>query len=104
MDKKIKIYLAIFVLAIAWILYADASKKKPINWYPAFTAKHKIPYGTHILRNELNHLFPNTQIRDMRRPPYVMLKDSSLQGTYIFVNNMCVGWQVVSLSCHRPFV
>lgn len=87
MDKKIKIYISIFVLIIVWIVYVDASKKDPINWYSSFAAKHKIPYGTYVLRTELNNLFPNTKIKDIRISPYVKLKDTTTNGTYLFLND-----------------
>ena len=87
MDRKLKIYLGLLTIAIFWLIYMDASKKDSINWFPSFAAKDKIPYGTYVLRNELPDLFPKTAIRDMIRPPYLHLKDSSLTGTYFFLNN-----------------
>ena len=86
MDKKIKIYIALFVVVVGLILYADATKQKPISWFPSYAAKHKIPYGTYILKTELPSLFPNTKITELRKPPYLVLKDSTINGTYFFVN------------------
>ena len=51
MDKKIKIYIALFVLIVAFIIYTDANKAKPINWTPSYVADHKLPYGTYVLNN-----------------------------------------------------
>lgn len=87
MDKKMKLYISIFALAIIWIVYADVTKKNPINWYPSFAAKDKIPYGTFVLRTELESLFSTTEIRDVQISPYVKLKDSTLKGTYLFIND-----------------
>ncbi len=87
MDKKTKISLFIFVVAVIWIVYSDFAKSKSINWYPSFSSKHKIPYGTYVLRNELSTLFKESDIKDIRKPPYEVLKDSTLTGTYFFVNN-----------------
>ena len=87
MDKKMKIYISIFVVAIIWIVYADAIKKDPINWYPSFAAKHKTPYGTYVLRTELETMFSDTEIIDVRISPYVKLKDTTFRGTYVFIND-----------------
>ena len=71
-----KIYIGLFVLAIIWIVYADAIKKDPISWFPSYVSKHKIPYGTYVLRTELETMFPDTEIKDVRISPYVKLKDT----------------------------
>ena len=86
MDRKIKIYITIFILCIGYLVYADYTKQKPISWFPSFVSKHKIPYGTYVLRNELPHLFPNTPIKEVYKPPYLFLKDSTQKGTYFFVD------------------
>ena len=88
MDKKMKIYIGLFVLAIIWIVYADAIKKDPISWFPSYVSKHKIPYGTYVLRTELETMFPDTEIKDVRISPYVKLKDTTVKGTYLFINNV----------------
>ncbi len=87
MDKRIKIYIVIFLAIVALLIYADATKLKPINWFPSYTAKDKIPYGTYILRNELSKIFPETQIKEIRKAPYLYLQDSTISGTYFFVDN-----------------
>ena len=87
MDKKTKIYIGLFLLLILAIVYYEYSKPKPINWYPSYAKKHKIPYGTYVLRNELSTLFPSTEIEDVKIPPYVFLGDSTKQGTYVFIDH-----------------
>jgi hypothetical protein len=87
MDKVSKIYLTTFILLILGFIYIQSTKKKPINWFPSYVAKHKIPYGTYVLKEELPKLFPSTKIKNSYKPPYLYLKDSTLTGTYFFVNN-----------------
>lgn len=86
MDRKIKIYSALFLIIVGFILYADATKPKEISWFPSYAAKHKIPYGTYLLKTELATLFPETKITEINKSPYMVLKDSTLQGTYFFVD------------------
>lgn len=84
MDKKVKIYLGILAAAIAVIVYMEMVKPTPVNWFPSFAAKHKIPYGTYILKNEMNTLFKD--IKEVNNPPYIYLNDTTVTGTYFFLN------------------
>jgi len=87
LDKRIKIYIGIFILIVSAIYYADAIKQKPINWFPSYVSKHKIPYGTYVLKKELPFLFPNTKIREINQSPFLFLKDTTVNGTYFFVDS-----------------
>lgn len=87
MSTKTKIYLLLFVLLVGFIIYVENSKPKPINWYPSYTAKHKIPYGTYVVRNELKSLLGSEFIEDIKIAPYVFLQDTTKSGTYVFVDD-----------------
>lgn len=84
MDKRIKIYIGIFIAIVCMLVYADATKQKPISWFPSYTAKDKIPYGTHVLRKEMPKFFK--KVKDINRSPYLYLQDSTVNGTYFFVD------------------
>ncbi|GGK58947.1 MULTISPECIES: DUF4350 domain-containing protein [Flavobacteriaceae] len=86
MDKKTKIYAVLFVLLIFGYIYLESTKKQPINWFPSFVAKHKIPLGTYVLNKELSSIFPSNNIETVAIPPYVYLQDSTRTGTYFFVD------------------
>jgi len=85
-DKKTKIYVVAFLVLILGYLYLQSNKKQPVNWFPSYVAKHKIPYGTFVLRNQMVNLFPKTEIKTVNSPPYVYLEDSTRVGTYFFVD------------------
>lgn len=87
MSKRLKIYYLLTFVALTWILVANVTRKKPINWMPSFVAEHKLPYGTYVLREELSELFPNTEVKDIQLSPYMKLKDPSVSGTYLFLND-----------------
>ncbi len=87
MNKKIIFYIALLFLFILSMLYLENAKSKPINWFPSYTAKHKIPYGSYILKEELKNLFPNTKIKTVTKAPYVFLNEEEQNGTYFFVND-----------------
>jgi hypothetical protein len=86
LDKKIKIYIAIFITVVGLIMYADATKPKPISWFPSYVAKHKIPYGTYVIKDQLSSLFPGTIVKEIRQNPFTFLTDTTKKGTYFFVN------------------
>lgn len=87
MFKKVKLHIILCLIAIIWIVYADSVRKKPINWYPSFTSYHKIPFGTFVLRETLPTFLSKTDLKEIRQSPYVQLQDSTLIGTYFFVND-----------------
>ncbi|MBJ2175615.1 DUF4350 domain-containing protein [Aureibaculum sp. A20] len=68
-------------------IYLESVKPKPLNWFPTYAANHKLPYGTYVLRNELETIFPDTEIQDIITPPYVFLQDTTQMGTYFFIND-----------------
>ena len=86
MDKNTKIYIVAFVLLILGYIYLESTKKQPVNWFPSYAAKHKIPYGTFVLEQELKNLFPSTEIKTVDIPPYIYLGDSTRVGTYFFAD------------------
>ncbi len=86
MDKTLKIYIGLFVLAVLAMFFYESSKPKPINWYPSYVKKHKIPYGTYILYHELEDLFPEKEIKDIPISPYIYLKNKTREGTYLFID------------------
>lgn len=86
MNKKLKIYVSIFIAMFALIIFMEYTKPKPINWFPSFASHHKIPYGTYVLSNEFQDLFKNTEVKRIQQAPYQFLQDTTLNGTYFFVD------------------
>jgi len=86
LDTKAKIYIVAFLVLISGLIYLETTKKKPVNWFPSYTAKHKIPYGTFVLREEMSNLFPSEEIKNIKIPPYIYLEDTTRVGTYFFVD------------------
>jgi len=86
LDKKLKIHIGLLIFIILGIVYIESIKPKEINWFPSYAAKHKIPYGTYVLHNELPSLFSKKGVRDVYQSPYLFLKNSTSNGTYFFVD------------------
>lgn len=87
MDKKVKIYVGLLLLLTLALIAVEYSKPKPINWFSSYVRKHKIPYGTYVLYQQLPTLFPDVKIENVPVSPYVFLQDETKKGTYIFIDN-----------------
>lgn len=87
MTTKTKIYFILLLLVVAGIIAIEATRPKPVNWYPSYSAKHKLPYGTYIVRNELASLLNTDRINNIAIAPYNYLQDTANNGTYIFIDN-----------------
>lgn len=70
----------------ALIIFMEATKPTPINWFPSYASHHKIPYGTYVLNKEFKKLFKDTEIQTINQSPYQFLQDTTKNGTYFFLN------------------
>ena len=86
----------ILVLIFLGAIAIEFSKPKPINWSKTFNETHKIPYGTYIYFNELNQLFPNSEIKEVGVTPFEFFNQSYNNedlnyftgGTYMYIDEM----------------
>lgn len=86
MTKLQKTFLFVFLLVLAALVYMEATKPRPINWYPSYSKADKIPLGTYVLHDLMEHSFKGN-FNEKYIPPFEALRDSTLAGTYFFVNN-----------------
>ncbi|WP_338731230.1 DUF4350 domain-containing protein [Mangrovimonas cancribranchiae] len=85
MTKKAKIYIALIVFTMLSLVAYEYLKPKEINWFPSYAKHHKIPFGTYVLHEQLENIFPKT--KDVTIPPFEFLKNDTITGSYFFVNN-----------------
>ncbi|MCW8981269.1 MAG: DUF4350 domain-containing protein [Altibacter sp.] len=74
------------LLMVAALVYLEATRPLPVNWFPSYTQEDKIPLGTYVMHDVLKKRLGEDLV-DMRQPPFENLRDTSLSGTYLFVNN-----------------
>lgn len=95
MNRTVKVYIAILILLFIGVALIEFSKPKPIDWRRTYNEKHKIPYGTFILYDQLPSLFPNDSIETVRNTPYEYFdayynwQDSTYytSGTYMLIKD-----------------
>ena len=95
MLKKYFPYIFLFFI-IASISYVEANKPKPVDWTPSFSNSDKIPYGTYVLFDRINDLFPNEKIELVKTPIYNQInkraerrsENESKDGSYVFINDV----------------
>ncbi|RSK39132.1 DUF4350 domain-containing protein [Mangrovimonas spongiae] len=85
MTKKAKIYITLIVFTMLSLVAYEYLKPKEINWFPSYAKHHKIPFGTYVLHDQIEALFP--KIKDVTIPPFEFLKNDTITGAYFFVNN-----------------
>lgn len=70
MNNTIKIYIVFFILFLAGIIYIDAVKPKPINWFPSYDLTKKDPFGLYVLDKESSGLFKENEIQKVIKTLY----------------------------------
>lgn len=85
MSKLYKILLGFFILVLALLVYTEATRPEPLNWFPSYLPTSKIPLGTYVL-NDLLQQEKGDDFVTFERPPFEVLEDSTLEGTYFFIN------------------
>lgn len=88
MDKRSKIALYIIGAVVVFMMIAEITKPKALNWRDSFSAADKIPLGCYIIFNELD-TFSEDEILVSERSIYEYLKklDSTKPKTLVFINN-----------------
>ena len=95
MNKTVKIYIVLLLLLFAGTIAIEFSKPKPVNWTRTFNERHKIPYGTFVLYNELPVLFPNSEIKALPISPYEYFNahynpenaSYNISGSYLYIDD-----------------
>ncbi len=90
MRKTVKIYIAILVVLIIAMSLSQQNTKREVDWTPSFNQSHKRPWGTYVLYQELETIFPNTSIKPVKKTVYQELHnyyDYNERSTYFFLNN-----------------
>lgn len=86
MKKSYRILSITLVVLITLLVIAEASRPEPLNWFPSYSAKDKIPFGTYIFHQELKNSIDNERITHITIPPFEFMESQPEKGSYFFVN------------------
>lgn len=86
MSKLQKTGFVVFLLLLGLLIYLEASRPVPVNWFPSYSKNDKIPLGTYVLHDLLEETFKDA-FEDKSISPYVQLQEEGFEGTYLFINN-----------------
>ncbi len=86
MTKSYKILAGIILLALGLLIYLEATRPEPINWYPSYGNNDKIPFGLNVFHTTLKDKLAD-DFKEVNLPPFEFLKDTTVTGTYFFVND-----------------
>ncbi len=71
----LKKYMIIGTILLVAYLLVQYFTPKPTDWTATYAAKDKIPFGTYILRQQLNQLFPATKVEPVQTAIYNTLQN-----------------------------
>lgn len=79
--------LLIFAFLYCFGLFSCSEE---VDWTESYDSNHKIPFGTYVLRNEMDGLFPDATITDIKTPTFAYFDEHQYdvhQEMYIFIYN-----------------
>jgi hypothetical protein len=85
-SKFQKIMLTLFLIVIGGLVYVEATKPPPLNWFPSYKKLDKVPLGNFIIYDQLKSHFKEKLV-DVDLPPFVNLRENRPEGVYLFINN-----------------
>lgn len=77
MKGNYKFGLGLLVVVMLLIALIQASQKQPIDWSKTFNPKDKIPFGTYVIRQELENIFDTNELfKPINTSLFLYLTDS----------------------------
>jgi hypothetical protein len=84
--KDLKLYIFLASILLVFYLVAQYNKPKPTDWSTTLVNTDKIPFGTYVLFNRIDDIFPGAKIKTYREPIYNVLNDEGVKNsTYIII-------------------
>ncbi|MGZ4000419.1 MAG: DUF4350 domain-containing protein [Mucilaginibacter sp.] len=84
--KDFKIYLFIATGLLVIYIIAQVNRPKPVDWSTTLDDNDKIPFGTYIMRRQLNDIFPGSKVEAFREPLYNVITDHGVKNaSYVLI-------------------
>ena len=85
--KGYKLFIFVGLLLLVLYIVAEINRPQPINWKVTLSKNDRNPYGSYILYEELNKIFPNATINSYREPIYNRMDGNEFKHTaYICID------------------
>jgi hypothetical protein len=86
MSKFQKIIFGGFLFVIAVLVYMEATKPVPLNWYSSYVESGTVPLASKVFYTLLDDKLED-RLKKVSNSPFENLNDSTFNGTYFFLNN-----------------
>lgn len=83
--KGLRLYLIGGSLLLILYMVAEYNQPKAINWNTTYSSVDKIPFGSYVLYNRLNDIYPQTKVIAMNDPIYNLIVDDSIQNSAVLI-------------------
>lgn len=83
--KDFKIITLCGALLLVIYLVAQYNKPAPVNWQPTLYYEDKIPFGTYVLYQQLENLYPGSAKAQTNAPLYNVLHQTDVKGNYFII-------------------
>jgi hypothetical protein len=89
MNKKSKVLLYMLGGLVGLLLVLEMVTPQPINWNESYTTTDKIPFGAHILYDQLDDLYEPHKVQNVEQDPISFLKEHKKEtnSNYLFIND-----------------
>jgi hypothetical protein len=86
--KSLRVYLIALGSLMLIYLVAQYNRPKAIDWNETLDINDKIPFGTYVLYNRINDIFPAANVNMYREPLYNVINDHGIKhATYLIICN-----------------
>lgn len=84
--KSLRIYIITISALLIIYLVAQYNRPNAIDWSDTYNSNDKIPFGTYVLYNRLNDIFPKARVETFREPAYNVITDHDISNaTYVVI-------------------
>ncbi|GAB3927097.1 DUF4350 domain-containing protein [Mucilaginibacter myungsuensis] len=83
--RGLRVYLILGSLLLILYMVAQYNQPKPTDWRPAYGSEDKVPFGSYILYNRLNDIFPKAKVSSVRAPLYEVIAEDGLKNANILI-------------------
>jgi hypothetical protein len=83
------IFVGVLIALYFLVQSGKPSQPKRLSWTPSFSSFHDKPYGTKLLYDRLEDIFPGSNIETVQKSTYSAIKDTSFYKptAYVVINN-----------------